>query len=95
LAEECRRDNPPQASLFEHVPQHVWQRRFYDFCVWTARERAEKLRYMHQNPVRRGLVESPEQWRLSWFRAHFLGEAGPLAMNKWGVLKMKIRAPAA
>jgi hypothetical protein len=33
----------------------VWQRRFYDFNVWTARKRIEKLRYMHRNPVVRGL----------------------------------------
>jgi len=72
LAEERRRGNPSQASSLEPVPQHVWQKRFYDFNVWTARERAEKLRYMHQNPVQRGLVESPEQWRWSSFRAYFL-----------------------
>jgi putative transposase len=95
LAEERRRGNPSQASLLEHVPQHVWQKRFYDFNVWTARKRAEKLRYMHGNPVQRGLVESPEQWRWSSFRAYFLGEAGPVAVNQWDVLKMKIRAPAA
>ena len=95
LAEERRRGNPSQASSLEPVPQHVWQKRFYDFNVWTARERAEKLRYMHQNPVQRGLVESPEQWRWSSFRAYFLGQAGPVAVNKWDVLKMRIRAPAA
>ena len=55
----------------------------------------EKLRYMHRNPVQRGLVESPEQWRWSSFRAYFLGEAGPVAVNEWDVLKMKVRAPAA
>ena len=95
LAEERRRSSPSQAGLFEQAPQHVWQKRFYDFNVWTARKRAEKLRYMHHNPVRRGLVESPEQWRWSSFRAYFMGEAGPVAVNKWDVLKMKIRVPAA
>jgi putative transposase len=34
----------------------IWQRRFYDFNVWTERKRVEKLRYMHRNPVKRGLV---------------------------------------
>ena len=28
----------------------IWQRRFYDFNVWTERKRIEKLRYMHRNP---------------------------------------------
>jgi REP-associated tyrosine transposase len=95
LAQQRRRSQPSQASLFEHAPQHVWQKRFYDFNVWSARKRVEKLRYMHRNPVQRGLVESPEQWRWSSFRAYFFGEAGPVAVNQWDVLKIKIRAPAA
>ena len=45
---------PSQANLFENAAQHVWQKRFYDFNVWTARKRVEKLRYMHRNPVQRG-----------------------------------------
>jgi hypothetical protein len=27
----------------------VWQKRFYDFNVWSERKRIEKLRYMHRN----------------------------------------------
>ena len=38
---------------------HVWQRRFYDFVVFTENKRVEKLRYMHRNPVQRGLVLRP------------------------------------
>src|SRR5439155_15172939 len=51
-----------------HFPHHIWQARFYDFNVWTERKRIEKLRYMYRNPVHRGFVESPEQWRWSSFR---------------------------
>ena len=36
-----------------------WQARFYDFNVWTERKRVEKLRYIHRNPVERGLVFLP------------------------------------
>ena len=50
------------------VPRHVWQPRFYDFNVWTEYKRIEKLRYMHRNPVKRGLVEEPEEWPWSSFR---------------------------
>jgi putative transposase len=45
-----------------------WQRRYYDFNVFTEEKRIEKLRYMHRNPVTRGLVERPEQWPWSSFR---------------------------
>jgi hypothetical protein len=81
--------------LFDHTPQHIWQKRFYDFNVWTEHKRIEKLRYMHRNPVQRGLVASPELWRWSSFRAYSLGEVSPVRVNEWEVLKMKIRPPAA
>jgi putative transposase len=95
LAQARRRRNPAQAALFDHIPQHIWQKRFYDFNVWTEHKRIEKLRYMHRNPVQRGLVVSPELWRWSSFRAYFLGEAGPVRVNQRDALKMKIRPPAA
>jgi len=44
------------------------QPRYYDFNVWTAEKRVEKLKYLHRNPVRRGLVEGPEDW--PWSRYH-------------------------
>jgi putative transposase len=95
LAQARRRSHPAQAALFEPVAQHVWQKRFYDFNVWTSRKRVEKLRYMHRNPVKRGLVLSPELWKWSSYRAYAFGERGPVAVNDWTVLKMKIRPPAA
>jgi REP element-mobilizing transposase RayT len=60
-----------QRRLFpDSVPKRFWQARFYDFNVWTAKKRIEKLRYMHRNPLIRGLVQSPEQWR--WSKLPFL-----------------------
>ena len=37
-----------------------WQRRFYDFNVWSAAKKKEKLHYMHANPVKEGLVAHPK-----------------------------------
>jgi REP element-mobilizing transposase RayT len=34
------------------LDEELWQRRFYDFNVWTRDKRIEKLRYMHRNPVK-------------------------------------------
>jgi putative transposase len=39
-----------------------WQRRFYDFNVWSRKKIFEKLHYMHMNPVKRGLVDDPGLW---------------------------------
>ena len=88
-----RHRNSAQTSLFDDSqPLRIWQRRFYDFNVWSARKRGEKLRYIHGNPVKRGLVESPDQWRWSSFRAYAYGEFGMVVVNDWSVLKMKVRA---
>ena len=75
--------------------QRVWEKRFYDFNVWTAHKRVEKLRYMHRNPVKRGLVASPELWRWSSLRAYAFGEVGAVRVNEWQVLKMKTRPQTA
>ena len=73
---------------------HVWQARFYDFNVWSERKRIEKLRYMHRNPVKRGLVSSPEEWRWSSFRFYMFGEVGLVQVNETDLMKMRVRAPA-
>jgi putative transposase len=70
-----------QCKLWEDFATAVWQKRFYDFNVWSERKRVEKLRYMHRNPVKRGLVESPEQWMWSSFCSYFYGEKGLVRAN--------------
>ena len=44
-----------------------WQRRFYDFNVWSLKKRVEKLHYTHMNPLKRKLVEHPRAWSWSSF----------------------------
>jgi len=41
-----------------------------------AKKRIEKLKYIHRNPVKRGLVERPEDWACSRFRHYLTGEPG-------------------
>ena len=79
------RRSPAQQLLFprQEPATHFWQRRYYDFNVRTAKKRIEKLKYMHRNPVKRGLVEKPEDWRWSSYRSYAYGEAGPVALNTW------------
>ena len=64
--------------------EHFWQARYYDFNVWTKRKRVEKLRYMHRNPVKRGLVEKPEDWAWSSFRHYLTGVEGVVEIeSEW------------
>jgi putative transposase len=70
---------------------HVWQHRFYDFVVFTENKRVEKLRYMHRNPVQRGLVLKPEEWLWSSFRHYAYGEPGPVLVNETRRAELHIR----
>ena len=74
--------------------RHIWQPRFYDYVVWTERKRVEKLRYMHRNPVKRGLVLKPEQWRWSSFRHYAFGESGPVLVNEQRKAELRVRPVA-
>jgi putative transposase len=71
-----------QNSFGEDYAPKFWQARFYDFNVFTEKKHVEKLRYMHHNPVKRGLVERPEQWEWSSYRYYAGGSAGPVRLNE-------------
>jgi putative transposase len=60
-----------------------WQARYYDFNVRNEDKRVEKLRYMHRNPVKRGLFEKPEQWAWSSFRHYSTGEEGTVEIESF------------
>jgi putative transposase len=61
-----------------------WQRRYYDFNVWSEEKRVEKLRYMHRNPVVRGLVAKPEDRPWSTFRHYATGQNGAVEIeSQW------------
>ena len=61
-----------------------WQERYYDFNVWSDRKRIEKLRYMHRNPVKRGLVNEPQDWEWSSFRHYLSGAEGVVEIeSQW------------
>ncbi|HKW18582.1 MAG TPA: transposase [Terriglobales bacterium] len=72
--------------------EHVWQKRFYDFLVLSEKKKAEKLRYIHRNPVRRGLVLEPGQWRWSSYRFYAFGEAGQVFVDRETKAKIKVGA---
>jgi len=88
---KTRRSSP--SELFGEAPRRAfWQARCYDFNVWSAKKRVEKLRYMYRNPVKRSLVESPEQWRWSSCPHYLLDEAGSVQVNVgWGKISFPER----
>jgi len=50
--------------------------RYYDFNVFSEGKRSEKILYMHQNPVARGLVADAGGWEWSSYRHYATGELG-------------------
>jgi putative transposase len=74
LRKRKRRAQAGQLSLGfmkgEDILPRFWQARFYDFNVYSAKKKREKLEYMHANPVMRKLVEHPKDWPWSSFSAY-------------------------
>jgi putative transposase len=64
----------------QQIP-HFWQTRYYDFNVCTSQKLVEKLKYIHRNPVHRGLVEKPEDWPWSSYRHYAMGEVGTVRIE--------------
>jgi len=63
-----------------------WQRGGgYDRNLRRASDVHEKIAYIHNNPVRRGLVSEAEQWRHSSAADWILGHPGPVPID-WGHL---------
>jgi putative transposase len=65
-----------------------WQPRYYDFNVFSGRKCLEKRRYIHRNPVTRGLVERPIDWAWSSFRHWWTGERGRVEIeSRWTAMR--------
>ena len=58
-----------------------WQKRYYDRNVRDAQEFTVKLRYLHRNPVERGLVKEPAEWKWSSYRHYALREIGTVEIE--------------
>ena len=72
IKELLYRSMPEYASKFPQTDP-IWQVRFYSFEIYSTTKIEEKLNYMHLNPVRAGLVETPTQWRWSSVRWYLEG----------------------
>jgi putative transposase len=53
----------------------IWQARYYGFNIWTRHKVEEKLTYLHENPVRAGLVARGVDWPWSSARWYELGKS--------------------
>jgi putative transposase len=63
-----------------------WQRGGgHDRNIYSDSELIEKINYIHNNPVRRGLVDSPGDWYWSSWRAWHEGVDTPIRIDRASV----------
>lgn len=71
----------------------LWQGRFFDHALRTVKDYQETVEYIHLNPVRRGLVQWPEQWRWSSYR-EYAGLDAVEQERRCGLKINRVRLPA-
>lgn len=59
----------------------IWQARFYERALRTARDVDRALAYVHDNPIRAGLADRPEDYAWSSYRACILGEPTSIELD--------------
>ena len=60
-----------------------WQKRCYDHNCRTPETAREKINYCHINPVRRGLVAEPGDWRWSSYNWYMGNRDVPIEMDEF------------
>lgn len=63
------------------LEEEVWERRYYDFNIYTPEKLHEKLHYIHMNPVTAGLVTAPADWPWSSYHFYHLNANGPVIIT--------------
>ena len=59
-----------------------WQPKYYSFEIYNRRKLEEKLQYLHENPVRAGLVKRAVDWK--WSSARWYSDGALLAFQYTG-----------
>jgi putative transposase len=61
-----------------------WQDRYFDSNIRGEQARSDVIRYIHRNPVKRGLVASPAQYRWSSYNHYATGVLGVVEIeSEW------------
>ncbi len=63
----------PNYGLKTGATERFWTPKYHSFEIYEMAKLEEKLNYMHENPVRRGLVQRTTDWKWSsarWYVWH-------------------------
>jgi len=74
-----------QAKRLSHIDSdyQVWEEGFFPKQITSDAMMLQKMEYIHNNPVRRGFVDLPEDWRYSSAR-NYLGIEGLIPVTLFG-----------
>ena len=77
-----------------HDAKHVWQVRFMTSMSGMTGNASRASLHASRNPVKRGLVREPEEWRWSSFRYYAFGECGLVVVTEQRQALLKIKGKA-
>jgi putative transposase len=78
----CAKDSVSEnASRVQKGEKDVWQRRFWEHLIRDELDLIRHVEYIHYNPVKHGLVDSPGDWEYSSFMKYVREDMYPL---DWG-----------
>jgi len=71
--------------------ERFWLTRYFDANVTADDGMSEVIRYIHRNPVKRGLVAGPEEYRWSSYRHYWTGERGVVEIESEWTARVRSR----
>jgi REP element-mobilizing transposase RayT len=80
LLRQLRGQRAPHKTESQH---QVWQEGSHPQSIRSDAMMLQKLEYLHNNPVKRGLVAAPEHWRYSSAHEWLPGAAVELRCDPW------------
>ena len=63
------------------IKSKIWQKSFYDFPIYSDHKFQEKLNYIHNNPLKAGLVIDPADYPWSSWRNYYIEDNSLIEMN--------------
>ena len=78
-------------AFWNGTSYQFWKPRFDDLIIWSDKQFQIKVNYIHQNPVKAGLVEQAVDYKFSSAGDWILGERGLIPVEKnWSWLEEKV-----
>jgi len=68
------------------IENEPWQRCYWEHCLRDDKDYQRHVEYIHYNPVKHGLVDSPMEWRNSSFKQYV---ALGLYQHNWGAGQLR------